>query len=100
MWRAKLGPQYAHIAFQLFRAASGIGSNLEEGEVWKSRRDKAARHAISLRESRGSRCWLRLVVADGTMVEVARPLLDEAEQFVAMLTASVRKLRNKSDDEE
>jgi four helix bundle protein len=96
---AKLGPPYAHIASQLFRAASGIGSNLEEGEVWKSRRDKGAKHAIALREARESRFWLRVLIADGTMVEAMRPLLDEAEQFVAMLTVSVRKLRKGSDSE-
>jgi four helix bundle protein len=90
---AGLGPQYAHIALQLFRAASGIGANLEESDVGASRRDRGAKQAIALREARESRFWLRVLVADGTMREAATPLLAESEEFVAMLTSSVKKLR-------
>jgi four helix bundle protein len=89
---ARLGPEYAHIALQLFRAASGIGSNLEESDVGISRRDRGAKQAIALREARESRFWLRVLVADGTMVDAARPLLAESEEFVAMLTSSVKTL--------
>jgi len=55
----KLGPVYAHMGTQLFKAGSAVGAMLEEGEVAASRRDMGAKHAIALREARESRYWLR-----------------------------------------
>jgi len=63
------GPAPAYMTQQLFRAVSSIGANLEESQVANSRRDMAAKYALALREAR------------------------EANEFVAMLTTSVRKLR-------
>jgi four helix bundle protein len=91
----KLGPQYAHIALQLFRSASGIGSSLEEGQVAASRRDMAAKQAIALREARESKYWLRLLLADCVPIPELTALQAECSEFVAMLTTSVRKLRQK-----
>ena len=64
----------AHIGLQMFRAGSAIGASIEEGQVANSRRDMAAKHAIALREARET----------------------EALEFVAMLTVSVKKLRERS----
>ena len=93
-----LGPLYSHIALQLFKAASSIGANLEEGHAASSRRDMAAKYAISLRESREARFWLRLVAADAQFNAEALPLIREATEFVNMLTPSVRRLRDSPDD--
>jgi four helix bundle protein len=89
---------YEHTAFQPFKAGSSIGAHLEEGEVAVSNKDKAHKHLIALRESRESTHWLRLLIVDGKMIEDLKPRLAEAFEFVAMLTTSVKKLRQKGDD--
>jgi four helix bundle protein len=81
------------MAQQLFRAASSIGAQLEEGEVAGSRRDMGAKHAIALREAREALYWLRMFMAAGVLVTELKPLSTEAGEFRAMLTASVMKLR-------
>jgi len=90
---APRGPTIAHAAMQLFRAATGIGANLEEGQVSRTRADMAAKYALALREARESRYWLRLLAEEPTLTRQADELAQEAGEFVAMLTVSVRKLR-------
>jgi four helix bundle protein len=94
---AKLGPEYAHIGMQLFRAGSAIPALLEEADVAASRRDMGAKQAIALREARESAFWLRLLVADQVFVDELELLHAEAEEFKAMLTVSVKKLRADED---
>jgi four helix bundle protein len=88
------GAERKHMAEQLFRAATGIGALLEEAEVANSRRDMAAKQAIALREARESNFWLRMFSRLPDWTEELAPFVDESRQFVAMLTTSVRKLRN------
>ena len=84
---------HAHIGRQLVEAGTSIGAMLEEAEVALSRRDMAAKQVVALREARESNYWLRLLATESTWASAVAPLLDESSQFVAMLTASVRKLR-------
>lgn len=83
-----------HFADQMLRAGTAIGANLAEAKSAYSRRDLAARYTISLRESRECHFWLRLIAADQpTLADRLSGPIEECDQFVAMLTASVRKLR-------
>ncbi len=82
------------IANQLFKAGSSIGANLEESKAAYSRRDLASKIAISLRKSRESKYWLRVATAQSLGRSGLREwLLQEADEFVAMLTVSVRRLK-------
>jgi len=82
------------VAYQLFDAASSIGANLEEATAAYSRRDFTAKNAISLKESRESKYWLRLAEAKSLgSQERRRHLLRESDEFVAMLTTSVKHLQ-------
>ena len=82
------------IANQLFNAGSSIGANLEESKAAYSRRDLASKNSISLRESRESKYWLRVATAKSLgNKELREWLLSEADQFVAMLTAGVKRLQ-------
>ena len=82
------------VANQLLSAGTAIGANLEEAKSAYSRRDLASKYAISLREGRECHYWLRLLTADQPVLASAtNPLIDETEQFIAMLTAAVIKLR-------
>jgi len=81
------------VAWQLAAAAASAGSNLEEAKAAYSRRDFAAKNAISLKEMRETLYWLRVInrcqFADR---EVVQPLLAEAHELTAMLTAGMKKL--------
>ena len=90
---APKGPTVAHAAMQLYRAATGVGANLEEGQVSKTRGDMAAKYALALREAREARYWLNLLAEEPALKLQASELSREAGEFVAMLTVSVRKLR-------
>ena len=91
---ARPGPA-RRLADQLFHAGSSIGANLEEAKAASSRRDKASRTSISLRESRESKYWLRIAIAKNLGDRVRRDwLYREADEFVAMLTVAVRKLQD------
>ena len=82
------------IAWQLASAATSAGSNLEEAKAAYSRRDFAAKNAIALKEMRETLYWLRVIVrcnlADRNAVQ---PLLQEADELTAMLTAGMKRLR-------
>lgn len=87
------GPPYDHMARQLFAAGTSIGAMVEEAEVALSRRDFAAKYVVALREARESNYWLRLFATQPSHLELVQPLVREPGEFVAILTTSVKKLR-------
>ncbi|MBI3403800.1 MAG: four helix bundle protein [Acidobacteria bacterium] len=82
-----------NIAWQLADAATSAGANLEEAKSAYSRRDFAAKNAISLKEMREALYWLRVIqrcrLAAPTSVQ---PILKEANELTAMLTAGMKRL--------
>ena len=54
----------------------------------------AAKQTISLKESREAVFWGRIGASDPGWRNELSPIAAEAREFVAMLTTSVRKLRN------
>ena len=77
---------------QLLRSGTGVGSNLEEAKGAQSRRDFVAKARISLKEARESHYWLRIMTAC-ELVPRRRlePLMNEANEIVAILTAIILK---------
>jgi four helix bundle protein len=75
---------------QLVRAGTAIGSNLEESKAAQSKADFIAKARIALKEARESHYWLR-VFAKTELVPARRlqPLIDEANEIVAILTRIV-----------
>jgi four helix bundle protein len=87
------GPR-RRVANQLFDAGSSIGANLAESKSAHSRRELAAKSAISLKESHETKYWLRIADAKSLGDKAERAwLLAEANEFCAMLTVSVRRLQ-------
>jgi four helix bundle protein len=85
-----------HFANQMLRAGTSIGANLEEARSAYSDRDLASRHTVALKEGRETDYWLKLIRADQPQLATdIDPISDECNQMVAMLTASVKKLRSK-----
>lgn len=54
----------------------------------------AHKYALALREARESNYWSRLGRTDERWANELGPIAQETHEFVAMLTAAVRKLRN------
>jgi four helix bundle protein len=86
------------IANQLFDAGSSIGANLTESKAAYTRKELAAKNAISLKESHESKYWLRVTAARSLgRADLREWLLQESDEFVAMLTVSVRRLQTEPD---
>ncbi len=83
------------LANQLLRSATSIGANLQESRGGQSRADFLSKVSIALKEARETHYWLRLLVAaDINSEKQLSPLLDEANQLVAILTTIVKKVRS------
>jgi four helix bundle protein len=79
------------------RAATSIGSNLEEADAAQSRADFISKCTISLKEAREARYWLRLLAEGGSGWESeADSLVREATEIVAILTTIVRRTRERT----
>jgi four helix bundle protein len=77
---------------QLVRAASSVGSNLEEGKAGQSKADFHAKFRIGLKEAREAHYWLRLLSDSGSVNQSRiRPLIEEANEIVAILTTITKK---------
>ena len=86
-----------HIARQVLKSGTSIGANLEEAKPAQSRKDLISKFSIALKEARETQYWLRLIIA----TELADPSviagpLQEATEFVAILTVSVRRLKGQT----
>ena len=80
-----------HLAWQLVDAGGSVGANLEEGVGGRTKRDFIAKHFIALKESREARFWLRLIAAcEPRFKSSALPLIQESNELIAILTASVK----------
>ena len=83
------------IAWQLADAGTSIAANYAEAKA-DSRRDFTAKSSIVLKEARESRLWLRLIEAERLApLDEVRPLLNEANELVAIFTTSVKRLRDR-----
>jgi four helix bundle protein len=86
-----------HIGHQLLRAASSPGANYEEACGAESRRDFCHKMGIVLKELKESRYWLRLAQRVALIQSASRfdPLLEEAEQLIAIFAKSISTARIK-----
>lgn len=86
------------LAKQLLRAGTSIGANLEEARAAQSRRDLRAKFSIALKEARETKYWLRLLAAtQQASSQVLTSSIQEADELVAILTVSVRRLKSEQD---
>jgi four helix bundle protein len=83
---------------QLLKSGTSVGANLEEADAGESKPDSRHKIGVSRKECREGRYWLRLIShADKRIVPVATPLVQEASELVAILTAI--KKNSESDDD-
>jgi four helix bundle protein len=82
------------ISAQLLRCGTSVGANAEEAKAAYGRRDFGYRNGVVLREARESHFWLRLIGAAGMADQkLLQPLIDEANELVAIYTVTVKKTR-------
>ena len=84
-------PPSKNIARQLSRAVTAAGANYAEARGAESRKDFVHKLRIADKEARESHYWLTLIAAlwDEHAVEAGKRSV-EADELVAILTASVR----------
>jgi four helix bundle protein len=83
------------LATQLVKSGASVGANLEESADGQSKADFTSKQCIALKEAREVRFWLRLIAAsEPSLASRAQPLITEASEFVAMLTASVKTAKS------
>ena len=86
------------LANQLLRSSTSIGANMAESKGGQSRADFLSKVSIALKEARETHYWLRLLIATEIIAEKQlTPILDEANQLVAILTTIVKKLKGGSE---
>ena len=90
---AKLPDVPPHLARKVLRGGTSIGANLEEHKAAQSRRDAATKVSIALKEARETSYWLRLLLAtDLAPATLVDPLIQEADELIAILTVTRRRL--------
>lgn len=90
------------LGWQLLRAGTSVGANVEEAQAAQSRRDFISKNNIALKEARESHYWLRLLTdSDPRLQDNLAPLKIEADELSRILGAIVaRTRRNDSDQSE
>jgi four helix bundle protein len=91
------GPAARHIASQLIKSGTSIGSNAEEAQEGQTKADFIAKMSISRKEARETVWWLRVAVGSGVVrADEVQWELDEARQLLAMVRAAIRTARASS----
>ena len=85
------GPAARRIASELMRCGPSVGANAEEAQDGQTKADFIAKLAISRKESRECRYWLRVAIRlkKVTKEEVAWEL-NEAGELRAMIVAAIK----------
>lgn len=84
------------IGKQFLRSATSIGANLIEAQAGESRKDFIHKCSIAQKEARESKYWLELMLkAEIVRIDRLKPLIDETNQIIAILTAIIVKTKRK-----
>ena len=89
------GPSARHIASQLMRCGTSVGSNAEEAQEGQSKADFIAKLSISSKEARETRWWLRVALKTKKVKpdEVTWEL-SEINQLMKMLRSAILTARS------
>ena len=83
---------------QLLRSATSVGANYRAVCRARSKNDFIAKMGIVLEEADESAFWIELLLAAGrAKPSQASPLLDEANELIAIAMASIKTARRNSD---
>jgi four helix bundle protein len=85
---------------QLLKSGTSIGANYREALRASSRRHFASTLEIACREADETHYWLELL-AEAEIIKPQRlaPLLDECDQLIAILTATIRSTKRRGNQQ-
>ena len=81
------------IARQLLRSGTSIGANIEEAIGAQSKRDFLAKISISLKESRETYYWLRLLKQSNMLDSKFLFLLDDNFSIINIISSIVKTMK-------
>lgn len=82
------------LSYQLLKAGTSVGANVEEAQGGQSRPDFISKNNIALKEARETHFWLRLLVASRILSQdELSDLIDEADQIKRILGSIVVRTR-------
>ena|ERR1041384_1693798 len=76
---------------QLLRSATSVGANIEESDGSTTAKDRTYKRALSRKETRETRYWLRLIRASIIDNEEAKSLQQESEELIRILSTLITK---------
>lgn len=82
------------ISNQLLRSGTSIGANIEEATAAQSKKDFIAKMAISSKEARETKYWLRLLKESRLTSLNVDSLLEDIEEMIRILTSIVKTSQN------
>ena len=77
------------VAYQLVKAATSVGANVEEADGAESNRDFAHKLSIARKEARESRYWIRIIRASTKDSAEWTALQQESEEITRILSAII-----------
>ena len=77
------------VAYQLVKAATSVGANVEEADGAESNRDFAHKLSIARKEARESRYWIRIIRASNKDSAEWTALQQESEEITRILSAII-----------
>jgi four helix bundle protein len=85
------------LAYQLLKAGTSVGANIEEAQAGQSRPDFISKNSIALKEARECHYWLRLLIAAKIMPEKRlAELREEAEELMHILGSIVVRTKRRT----
>ena len=85
------------LSYQLLRAGTSVGANIEEAQAGQSRPDFISKNSIALKEARECHHWLRLLSAAEIMPEKSvAELRNEAEELKRILGSIVVRTKRRT----
>jgi four helix bundle protein len=85
------------LSYQLLKAGTSVGANIEEAQAGQSRPDFISKNSIALKEARECHYWLRLLIAAEIMPEnKLAELRDEAEELKRILGSIVVRTKKRT----
>lgn len=85
------------LSYQLLKAGTSVGANVEEAQAGQSRADFISKNSIALKEARECHYWLRLLIAAKLMPEKRlAELRDEADEIKRILGSIVVRTKKRT----
>jgi four helix bundle protein len=85
------------VAYQLVKAATSVGANVEEADGAESKRDFVHKLSIARKETRETRYWIRMVRASMVDDDEWASLQQESEEIARILSAMIVSAKRSPD---